>query len=198
MKKKQSEPLAGLIITTVKAADVKGEQWDHEVDTRVKYIFGITSPTRSKLHDHKQLLSQSPPKTSIILSHPSSPVTSFPPTQPLGESMLAAEFNKSRTASPPSDLFRDEDLGSSPPTPPLPSSPIRGNEENDAPMPPSSQKRPRHDSLDEDGLDADQPFQNWGGMRADGFLPYSWRSAAGDGDVRGVGNISDARRRRLQ
>lgn len=165
--------LDGLIVTTVKGAEQKGESWDEEVESRLKMMFGTPSSPDAYNYDATTL--HSPSRLSSNKSCPPSPTTLFSATQPLGESSLAAEYSKRQT--PIIDM--DDN---SPASPPLPSSPNIGEEENYPPMPPSGQKRSRWSiSPGEDETDDRKPFREGGGARAEGFLPRSWRSASSYG-----------------
>jgi hypothetical protein len=163
-------------ITSVKPVEDRGEGWKEEVDIRLEGLFGVP----------RQRTSRSP---SIHGSPPSSPVIAFPPTQPLGESALAAAYARptetEMITSPESPtlllspgksilLHSDEEQG------------LELDQEQHPPMPPASQT-PRSPSDDEDEMDENdagvlelgEPFRWRGGSRAEGNLPWK-RSAEGD------------------
>jgi hypothetical protein len=163
-------------ITSVKPVEDRGVGWKEEVDVRLEDLFGVT----------RKRTSRSP---SIHGSPPSSPVIAFPPTQPLGESALAAAYARptetEMITSPESPtllvspgksilLHSDEEQG------------LELDQDQDPPMPLASQT-PRSASDDEDEMDENgvgvlelgEPFRWRGGSRAEGNLPWK-RSAEGD------------------
>jgi hypothetical protein len=137
--KKVPQKLKGLArMVTVKAADERGEQWEGQVDEAVASVLGSSR------------LRTPSPSTSIAPSPFSSPHTTFPSTQPLGQSDLANDYVRDATHVEHREHTPEMD------------------DSMEMSMPPSSQKRTiREDDTQED----DMPFRQWGGSRAEGDLP---------------------------
>jgi len=135
---KKVPKLKGLArMVTVKAADERGDKWEGQVDEAVASVLGssrIRTPSPS-------------PSASVARSPFSSPHTTFPSTQPLGQSDLANDYVRQTTPSIDRPQTPEQD------------------DDTEIPMPPSSQKRTVADEGDE------RPFRQWGGSRAEGDLP---------------------------
>ena len=140
---KKASKLKGLSrMVTVRAADERGDKWEGQVDEAVATVLGSS-----------RLRTPSPSQSAATARSPfSSPQTTFPSTQPLGQSDLANDYVRQTT-----------------PVEDRPQTPEK-DEEMETPMPPSSQKRTIAER------EAEKPFRQWGGSRAEGDLPSS-RSA---------------------
>jgi len=154
----------GLRVITVRSAEER-DNWDEEVDEKMAEFLGHPS-------------SPSSAKSRARSLPPSSPA--FPPTQPLGDSELAEEYqHPDRLDSP------------SPPTPssPSPEDASVTDDEVDF-MPPSSQSRAQAVWLHKeevDGLESSDPFLSRGDSRTDGNLSRNKLSAGfggGEDDAR--------------
>ncbi|ORY26864.1 hypothetical protein BCR39DRAFT_560295 [Naematelia encephala] len=165
-KGKASTTPAGLRrMTSVKAAEQRGETWHEEVDERVGKLFGKSPKKASPSPSQSQRPRQ--------ISPPISPVSAFQSTQPLGRSELAAIYTRQAESSL-SPSGSPEDLRS-------PAHPDADASMDEIPMPPPSQSRQVDDELEvEDGLqnqDERDPFRQGGGPYADGDLSWRWGSA---------------------
>ena len=139
----------GLRITTVKAAEDRGEGWDDQVDERLGDWLGRSSPPpTSALSSPAASTSRSPSRSEV--SEPPSPM--FPNTQPLGASTLGPQYahpDDVRPSSPISLLSSSSDEDGK--SPQLAKSRKRGvgdSPSNTAPF------RRRRDSRAEGGLSA--------------------------------------------
>jgi hypothetical protein len=182
MRSKCTDPSPKIVlnITSVRAPEGRGEHWEGEVLNRVGDLLGVSIPAPSR-------------SPSPTLSHMSvDPFPSgyqLPPTQPLGESSLAAVYARPLTHSPtpPAEEIPYPLHQTSSPWPLSPeyllSPPVitkeelSENEENHPPMPPASQNRVTYISSDEEEEVIEEPFHGWGGSRAEGNLPFKWSSA---------------------
>jgi len=155
----------GLRVITVRSAEER-DNWDEEVDEKMAEFLGHPS-------------SPSSAKSRARSLPPSSPA--FPPTQPLGDSELAEEYQHPDRLDSPSP---------STPSSPLPEDAFVTDDEVDI-MPPSSQSRAQAVWLPKeevDGLESSDPFLFGGDSRTDGSLSRSKLSAGvGDDDSRGGG-----------
>jgi hypothetical protein len=134
---KKVTKLKGLArMVTVKAADERGDKWEGQVDEAVASVLGSSR------------LRTPSPSASVARSPFSSPHTTFPSTQPLGQSDLANDYIRQTTP-----------LDERPQTPEM-------DDDAEIPMPPSSQKRTTAEEEEDE-----RPFRQWGGSRAEGDLP---------------------------
>jgi hypothetical protein len=152
--KKAPVKLRGLAkMVNVQAADARGTEWEGEVDERVSSVLG------SRPKSPRTARTPSPSARSVHHQSPlSSPNTTFPSTQPLGDSDLGNRYARERT--PISEVKTPEE-----------------DELVDTPMPPSSQKRRYEIENDQENTDPmseeDAPFRRRGGPQAARGLPGS-------------------------
>lgn len=166
LKQKAPVKLKGLAkMINVKPTDERGEVWEGEVDERVTSMFG-----RERTPELK-----SPSVKASALSPFSSPGTVYPATQPLGDSALANQYAKDQPQDDQlSDVVsNDADID---------------KDDEEIPMPPSSQKRYIEDQENEDPNDDvyQEPFRSRGGLRVDGGLPYKRSTGYQDWDCKRI------------
>ncbi|ORX34397.1 hypothetical protein BD324DRAFT_657762 [Kockovaella imperatae] len=161
--KTKNGPSLGLNITTVQAAQDRGDGWDDQVGDRVKELIGLSSPSSTTGQP------EDPTPTPAFSSQ-------FPSTQPMGESSLAARYRR----SPSSNLDSASDAGSSlasaddiaPSSSPkdwISSLDITNDDQPS--LPPSAQKRTRSPSADSAGSPTISPFNGGEVRRPKGISP---------------------------
>jgi hypothetical protein len=155
---KAKTAITSLNITTVRAAEERGETWDDEIDQRMAEFLGVPS---------------SPARSDQMPMSPTSPA--LPSTQPLGESGLGSTFARDRTWASPSVPPDDPD----PVTPP---SPVAHLSDDDLPIIPASQKSPIA-SRSPSPVNS-SPFRGRRGLRADGDSSDEFDSAERHGGKR--------------
>lgn len=167
----RTRPDVGLrAITTVRPSEERGA-WDDEVDDRLEGWLASPSSVKS--------VAKSP-------RSPRSPLVVLPATQPLGVSELARDYSRPRSSTPSStkrispvkQLLEELDKSGA-------------DEENEPPMPPSSQKRLGPALSLDSGLDSgaharEEPFRKRRSLRGAGSFSYSraalgWDTTTGGG-----------------